>query len=51
MHGLCIAMSTTAEQEQAWNAAQLSEPVTAPRFAIWTYAQPAIVLAVRSASG
>lgn len=44
MHGLCIAMPTTAEQEQAWNAAQLSEPVTAPRFAIWTYAQPAIVL-------
>ncbi len=34
----------TADQEQCWNAEQLAQPVHAPRFAVWTYEQPAIVL-------
>jgi len=37
-------MPSTAEEEQAWNAQQLAEPVTAPRFAVWTYEAPAVVL-------
>lgn len=37
-------MPTIAEQEQAWNLAQLSAPVTEPRCAVWTYEAPAIVL-------
>lgn len=37
-------MPTTAEDEQAWNLAQMSAPVRAPRCAVWTYEAPAIVL-------
>lgn len=34
----------TVQQEQAWNTLQMAEPVTAPRFRVWTYRDPAIVL-------
>lgn len=34
----------TVEQEQAWNSRQLEAPVTTPRFHVWTYATPTIVL-------
>lgn len=34
----------TAAEEQRWNAEQLAQPVHAPRFAVWRYAAPAIVL-------
>lgn len=34
----------TVEQEQAWNSRQLESPVTTPRFHVWTYATPTIVL-------
>lgn len=34
----------SAEEEQAWNVRQMAEPVLAPRSAVWTYAQPAVVL-------
>lgn len=37
------ALSVAAE-EQAWNRAQLAQPVTAPCWRLWTYEQPAIVL-------
>lgn len=37
-------MSTTAEDEQHWNAEQLSAPVARPAFRVWTYPEPAIVL-------
>lgn len=33
-----------AAEEQAWNREQLAQPVTAPRWRLWTYEQPAIVL-------
>ena len=35
---------STIAQEQAWNRQQMLEPVTRPRFAVWTYDAPAIVL-------
>lgn len=34
----------TVAQEQDWNRRQMAEPVTEPRFRVWTYAAPAIVL-------
>ena len=34
----------TATQEQAWNDLHMRETVSAPRFHVWTYAAPAIVL-------
>jgi lipoate-protein ligase A len=34
----------TATQEQAWNSFQMAEPVTQPRFRVWTYRTPTIVL-------
>lgn len=34
----------TVAQEQAWNSRQLEAPVTAPRFHVWTYARPTVVL-------
>lgn len=34
----------TVQQEQAWNSLQMAEPVTVPRFRVWTYRDPAIVL-------
>lgn len=37
------ALSVAAE-EQAWNRAQLAQPVTAPQWRLWHYEQPAIVL-------
>ncbi|MCZ2105220.1 MAG: ligase [Burkholderiales bacterium] len=37
-------MPATAEAEQSWNAGQLATPVLQPRFAVWTHAEPAIVL-------
>lgn len=37
------ALSVAAE-EQAWNRAQLAQPVTAPQWRVWAYEQPAIVL-------
>ena len=37
-------MPHTVEQEQAWNAEQLTAPVLQPAFRVWTYAAPAIVL-------
>ena len=30
----------TATQEQAWNSLQMAEPVTQPRFRVWTYRAP-----------
>ncbi|MBS0293204.1 MAG: ligase [Proteobacteria bacterium] len=35
---------TTIAQEQAWNHRQMLEPVTRPRFRVWTYGAPAVVL-------
>ena len=35
---------STIAQEQAWNHQQMLEPVTRPRFAVWQYEAPAIVL-------
>lgn len=35
---------STIAQEQAWNRQQMLEPVTRPRFAVWRYEAPAIVL-------
>lgn len=35
---------SVAAEEQAWNRAQLAQPVTAPRWRVWTYEQPAVVL-------
>ncbi|HRO82742.1 MAG TPA: ligase, partial [Alicycliphilus denitrificans] len=35
---------TTIAQEQAWNHRQMLEPVAQPRFRVWTYGAPAIVL-------
>jgi lipoate-protein ligase A len=35
---------SVAAEEQAWNRAQLAQPVTAPRWRVWNYEQPAIVL-------
>lgn len=35
---------SVAAEEQAWNRAQLAQPVTAPCWRVWTYEQPAIVL-------
>ena len=35
---------STIAQEQAWNRQQMLEPVTRPRFAVWMYDAPAIVL-------
>ena len=35
---------STIAQEQAWNRQQMLEPVTRPRFAVWQYEAPAIVL-------
>lgn len=35
---------STFAQEQAWNSRQLESPVTSPRFHVWTYAAPTIVL-------
>lgn len=35
---------SVAAEEQAWNRAQLAQPVTSPRWRVWTYEQPAIVL-------
>lgn len=35
---------STIAQEQAWNREQMLEPVHAPRFRIWRYEAPAIVL-------
>jgi len=35
---------SVAAEEQAWNRAQLAQPVTAPQWRVWTYEQPAIVL-------
>ncbi len=34
----------TIAQEQDWNHRQMLQPVTQPRFRVWTYAQPGIVL-------
>ena len=31
-------------QEQAWNSRQLEAPVTTPRFHVWTYTTPTVVL-------
>jgi lipoate-protein ligase A len=36
--------TVTSSEEQAWNAAQLSSPVTEPRLRLWTYRVPGIVL-------
>jgi lipoate-protein ligase A len=36
--------TVTSYEEQAWNAAQLSEPVTEPRVRLWTYRVPGVVL-------
>ena len=35
---------STIAQEQAWNRQQMLEPVAQPRFRVWTYDAPAIVL-------
>jgi len=35
---------SVAAEEQAWNRAQLAQPVTAPCWRVWSYEQPAIVL-------
>lgn len=35
---------TTIAQEQAWNHQQMLEPLARPRFRVWTYGAPAIVL-------
>ena len=36
--------SATVLQEQSWNSRQLETPVTTPRFHVWTYAAPTVVL-------
>jgi lipoate-protein ligase A len=36
--------TVTSHEEQAWNAAQLSSPVTEPRVRLWTYGAPGVVL-------
>ncbi|WP_338759925.1 ligase [Massilia sp. METH4] len=36
--------TVTCREEQAWNAAQLDEPVTEPRMRLWTYRAPGVVL-------
>jgi lipoate-protein ligase A len=36
--------TVTSYEEQAWNAAQLREPVTEPRVRLWTYRAPGVVL-------
>lgn len=36
--------SATVQQEQSWNSRQLEAPVVTPRFRVWTYATPTIVL-------
>jgi lipoate-protein ligase A len=36
--------TVTSYEEQAWNAAQLREPVTEPRVRLWTYRVPGVVL-------
>ena len=38
------AISSVADDEQAWNSQQLASVVPAPRFRVWTYSAPAIVL-------
>ncbi len=35
---------SVATEEQAWNRAQLAQPVMAPRWRVWRYEQLAIVL-------
>ena len=39
-----MPITSTAAQEQAWNRQQLEQPVAAPRWRVWTYGQPALVL-------
>lgn len=39
-----MTATTTAAEEQDWNSRQLAEPVAAPRFRVWRYAAPTIVL-------
>lgn len=41
---MSISTHYTVEQEQAWNSRQLEVPVAAPRFHVWTYATPTVVL-------
>lgn len=38
------SFARTVAQEQAWNSRQLEAPVTAPRFHVWLYATPTVVL-------
>lgn len=38
-----IVADTTLRTEQAWNAAQLAEPVTEPSWRLWTYRCPGVV--------
>jgi len=39
-----MPITSTAVQEQVWNRQQLEQPVVAPQWRVWTYAQPALVL-------
>lgn len=41
-----VHMVTTGAEEQAWNEAQLQAALDRPRFAVWRYREPAIVLGV-----
>jgi len=42
--GRSVIVTATAIEEQAWNSVQMAEPVTQPRFRVWTYRDPAVVL-------
>lgn len=42
--------TVTSYEEQAWNAAQLREPVTEPRVRLWTYRTPGVVLGCSQAA-
>ena len=39
-----VLQTVSAAEEQAWNERALREPLTAPAWRLWTYAQPAVVL-------
>jgi len=39
-----LAVEHMALAEQAWNVAALEKPVERPRFRVWTYPSPGIVL-------
>lgn len=39
-----MPITSTAAEEQVWNRQQLGQPVALPKWRVWTYDQPALVL-------